>query len=278
MQSNSSRNPTVPPLTSASPSEHTDPVRIAWHPFSEEGPESLPPLRPHAVQVWCAHLPDWQPLQASFDRLLSDAERTRASQLRFAHDRSLFVLGHGLLRLLAARDLDRVPSAIQFEDGPAGKPFVADVEADYDINLSHSGNWVLVATGHVPNLGVDVERHNADVDPSALASSVFSEWEREQLRAMPSSLQTSLFFDLWTRKEAVIKGDGRGVGMGLDRFDVEFRPDHPPRVRHIDGDTAHRWTLRPISLAPGYSAAVACRATPRSLSLYRIHPPSSRPH
>lgn len=211
-----------------------------------------------------------------FAAVLSDAERARASQFHFARDRFRFVLGHGLLRTLAARDLNRSPSALQFAKGPAGKPFVENVNADYSINLSHSGDWVLVATGRVPNLGVDVEQHEANVDQASLACSVFSAWECQQFRSMPSSLQTSLFFDLWTHKEAVIKADGRGIGMGLDRFDVEFRPGHQPHVRHLDGDAAHQWTLRPIPLVPDYSAAVACRATPQSVSAYQLHPPSSR--
>ncbi len=66
------------------------------------------------------------------------------------------------------------------------------------------------------------------------------------------------FLECWTRKEALIKAQGGGVWLGLDRFVVAFGTE-PARVVRIDGhpDAASRWSL--LDLEPG-SASVGALA------------------
>lgn len=112
--------------------------------------------------------------------------------------------------------------------------------ADWGVNVSHSGAWVLCAAGPCSMLGVDVEQRSP-VDPLALAERVFSDWERDRLARSSPAERERLFFRIWSMKEAVIKADGAGVSFGLDRFDVEFRPGSAPAVRRIEQDTPSAW-------------------------------------
>jgi 4'-phosphopantetheinyl transferase len=57
------------------------------------------------------------------------------------------------------------------------------------------------------------------------------------------------FFRMWTFKEAVIKADGRGVGLDLTRV------SSLGSVAEVEGA---RWHVRRIPLHEGYDAHLAC--------------------
>ena len=178
------------------------------------------------------------------------------------------------------------PRNVRFETGESGRPELAgDPFAEHGVNVSHSGDWVLCAGGPARSLGVDVEQRRADINVMKLAASVFSPWERDVLATFAPETRQHLFFDIWSRKEAVIKADGRGVGFGLDRFDVEFRPDHGPHVRRIDDrtDLSH-WHLVSLDLDEEHAAALAfCHEShleeaatePPSIAAHVVRPPST---
>ncbi len=232
------------------------------------------PLKPGDVHVWRLQVSEWLDVLPSFWGLLSDEERTRAHRFRSTPDRTRFILGRGALRVLASHYLGRPPESLSIRQEAMGKPRIETQPQDgaFGINLSHSGNWILVAAGGMLDLGIDVEQHEDEIDVAELMPSVFSPWEQRTLLSLPSEMHRSSFFDIWTRKEAVIKADGAGVSFGLSRFDVEFRPDRAATVRRIEGESPDTWTLHALPLAPGYSAAVACRVPNATVTL---DPPSS---
>jgi 4'-phosphopantetheinyl transferase len=68
---------------------------------------------------------------------------------------------------------------------------------------------------------------------------------------------------LWTRKEAYIKADGRGMSLDLKRIDVLSLPDrlrlsgkHPLRWR-----LCRPWTVRDLDLGPGVGAALVAEGS-----------------
>lgn len=194
---------------------------------------------------------------------MSEEERARADRYRFAEDQQRCVIGRAALRMMAGAAGDIAPEAVQLSVGEKGRPELAgDVFSAFGVNVSHSGDWVLCASGPTRSMGVDVEQRRDNINVMDLAASVFSDWERDALAEYAPEQRQHLFFDIWSRKEAFIKADGRGVTFGLDRFDVEFRPEHDapagPRIRRIDDtpDPPH-WHLRPIDLDPQHAAALA---------------------
>jgi 4'-phosphopantetheinyl transferase len=48
--------------------------------------------------------------------------------------------------------------------------------------------------------------------------------------SLPADAQLDRFFDLWTLKEALIKADGGGLSIPLDRFSFSFDADRSIRV------------------------------------------------
>ena len=238
------RRPVVPPVV---------PVRR-----SRSWPEARS-VDPSAWTVWCLRLTDWGPLAPDLREVLTEEECARADRYRFPADRQRCIVGRAALRVMAGSTVGVSPRNVRLETGASGRPELAgDAFTGHGVNVSHSGDWVLCASGPSHSLGVDVEQRRADIDVMELAASVFSPWERETLATFAPKTQQHLFFDIWSRKEAVIKADGRGVAFGLDRFDVEFRPHHAAHVRRIDDRTdLPHWHLFSLDLDGEHAAALA---------------------
>jgi 4'-phosphopantetheinyl transferase len=203
-------------------------------------------------------------------RLLSRSERDRASRLAFEADRRRFVVSHAFARFVLAHYFRQSPANLEFCTGPRGKPRVTDIGCDVRFNLTHSGDRALIAVATGREVGIDIERHRW-VDVMPLARSCFSATECADLAAISDAReQLAGFYRCWTRKEALVKATGEGLGYPLDAFDVEIAPDRLSDVvlEHDSPSVPHRWTIVPLRVQPGYSAAVATEAGPFHLRLW----------
>jgi 4'-phosphopantetheinyl transferase len=89
-----------------------------------------------------------------------------------------------------------------------GKPFIPGT---FSFSISYSGNFAVCAVSTVNQLGVDIEMIK---DINFLEFSKYfntAEWSKIIHSADP---QRS-FFHYWTRKESVLKADGRGLSVDL---------------------------------------------------------------
>ncbi len=86
-----------------------------------------------------------------------------------------------------------------------------------------------------------------------------AERESATLMGLPASQRQRAFFACWTRKEAFVKAVGKGIALGLDRFDVTLRPDEPapPLRTGRDPDEAARWSLIDVDVGGSHAAAPA---------------------
>jgi 4'-phosphopantetheinyl transferase len=213
------------------------------------------------VHVWRANLDQSPACIVTLRGTLSADEQERADQFNFEADRVRFVIGRGVSRSLLGHCLGVPAESIGFEFNDEGKPSLATELGDLspNFNISHSGDFVLVALAYGRELGVDVERIRRDFDPDAIAERFFSQNERSRLSGLPSQIKYEAFFSCWTKKEAYLKARGAGLSSALDTFDVAFLPGEIPRLIETRGDLdeIHRWTLLELDLGLDYKAALA---------------------
>lgn len=88
-------------------------------------------------------------------------------------------------------------------DNGFGKPVA---ENGVCFNLSHSGGWVLLAVDD-RDVGCDIESV-CFVDAARMGKIVFTDRECRMVETAPD--KTGVFFDLWTKKEALLKCMGKG--------------------------------------------------------------------
>lgn len=146
---------------------------------------------------------------------LDDSERRRMRRFRFEANRLEYLLAHALARWMLAGCLGEPdPARIPIVHGEYGKPRLACPEGPA-FSLSHCAGAVACAMAYVGQLGVDVESAARRVSLDELGSLVNSPPELDRLakeRENGAAERTALRW--WTIKEAFLKADGRGLGVG----------------------------------------------------------------
>jgi 4'-phosphopantetheinyl transferase len=184
--------------------------------------------------------------------LLSTRERACAGRLKRPDERRRSLEAHCAVRRILALQLGVDPAYLEFDATDAGKPFLAKPAQALQFNLSHSGRHSLIAVAEDRSVGVDIEMSRPMSDLLGVAMGVATTREIDLLRQLPAGEMHSSFFDLWTRKEALLKAIGRGflvdprqveVGIGQGRSYVTF--------------DARIWTLETLAVGANVTAAVA---------------------
>ncbi len=204
------------------------------------------------IHLWRVNIARYQ----GATQYLDAQERARLQRFRFAADARRFTVGRAALRLLLGSYLGQGWKEVRIGIGEHGKPMLPD--GDIQFNLSHSGDWVLLAFVRQHRIGVDVEQWRS-LDIEALGFDVFTPEEIEVWNGWPVGDRLRRFFDLWTLKESYLKGLGAGLSKPPHTFGVRHGPDRQPCLAW-DGDESEdrkRWRLRCIPWEAGYSAAFA---------------------
>jgi len=222
-------------------------------------------LPPDQVDIWRVFLDASTPPSTSlmtdpvesFESTLSADENQRAARFVFPQDRHRFILSHGHMRGILVRYLHRGPERLEFTVNDYGKPVLADHSLEF--NLSHSGDFALLAVSRHGRVGVDVERIRQDMEFEDLARRFFSQQEYSDLMDLPQEQRKAAFFRCWTLKEAYIKAHGLGLSLPLDSFDVSLALSDQPvlRATRPDPTEASRWTLLSFEVDSDHAGAVA---------------------
>jgi 4'-phosphopantetheinyl transferase len=232
------------------------------------------------VQIWWANLRHFDSHVPELQSVLSVLEQAKAGRFQFLRDRNHYIIRHGLLRMLLGHYAGKSPSSLRFATGTYGKPELQDATGERRIhfNISHSEDVALYGISRACPVGVDVEYVRTFPDYERVAQEFFSRAECRSLKATREEVRTQRFFELWTRKEALLKATGEGLGDGpAGRSDSLLEPGVPgctdlPQTFGVSGD----WQVRSFSPVEGYIAAVAfgkanvdfiCRAVPAATFL-----------
>ncbi|APC36316.1 MULTISPECIES: 4'-phosphopantetheinyl transferase superfamily protein [Nocardiopsis] len=190
---------------------------------------------PLSIEVW------WVRTSAADDRLLrllDEEERSRNARFRLQADRDRHLLGRAVSRLLLAERADCPPEKVTFalrcrsceekeragasrgEDsaqGPHGKPHPSGPAEGWELSVSHSGEWVVLALAREVPVGVDVERVSPARDLEGLAGYTLGEPEQRAWERLSPADRVGAFFRYWARKEALLKATGLGLSGGMRR-------------------------------------------------------------
>jgi 4'-phosphopantetheinyl transferase len=150
------------------------------------------------LDLWHARLdsPAWPSAGA-----LPVHERERAARILRPLARRRWIAARWALRGVLGRYLEREPATVDLAIGRRGKPQLGGGEP-LAFNLSHSDGLAVVAVASAGDVGVDVER----------------------IGSRPAE-----FYAAWTRREALAKCHGVGLGAPLpDAAAIDFRFDAGP--------------------------------------------------
>jgi len=200
------------------------------------------------------------------EQLLSADERKRSERFVFERDQRRFMLGRAVLRMILGRCLSLPPEEVSFRYERYGKP-VLD-HTDFSFNISESDGCAVYAITRNRRIGVDIERIRDIAEMDQIARRFFSSSENELLCTLEGSRKRKMFFEYWTRKEALIKAVGSGLKMPLHSFDVTAYPDEPTYLIRLKDDLGKecQWAINDLARNTGFAAAVAVESS-RALPL-----------
>jgi 4'-phosphopantetheinyl transferase len=207
------------------------------------------------VDIRYAWLDQGDPL--FFENILSEDEMIRAKRYKTMDIRNRFVTGRGILRIVLGKFLAVEPTDVQISSTWFGKPVLTGFSnQSIDFNVSHSGNLMVIAISENQRVGIDLECVDWKIDAHAAASIVFSSEEIDYLHG--NEYEPEMFYEIWTRKEAVLKTTGFGFSYPSTRFSViSSKPQS--FLPWISGEVTkgNRCDIQHFSLFDDYSAALA---------------------
>jgi 4'-phosphopantetheinyl transferase len=149
-------------------------------------------MEARAIDLWTI------PLTRECPTHLSEDEVARANRFRFDEDRIRWIRARSSLRVILSKYEGGDPAGLVFRYGKHGKPALLLV-TDVEFNLSHSGDWAMVAVARSVPVGVDIERMRANVEIAALLRRL---GETELPQTEPE------LYRVWARREARTKAEG----------------------------------------------------------------------
>jgi len=155
-------------------------------------------------------------------------------------------------------------SDLRFAEEPEGKrPYLAAPKdlASIDYNLSHDGDWVVLAFTRSPSVRVGVDVMEISLPRYEESSASFcrtmelamTRAERDwMLSANDDAVTLSRLYDVWTYKEAFTKAIGKGLGFDFTSVEVAFWEEEQggPRLR-IQNIPETRYAFTRISIPSG---------------------------
>ncbi len=212
----------------------------------------------YMTNVFALHIPA-ELEEDTFNHLLdhvSPEKRDKILRFRIREDAYRGLLADLLVRYILCTHHFIPLDEIQFQYNEYGKPYLPNY-TNCNVNLSHSGEWVVCGTSVEP-IGVDVEQQKP-IDME-IAKHYFSTQEYTDLEMKSEGEeQLSYFYDLWTLKESYMKAVGKGLSIPLASFSIrknlngtiDFSEETPSKTN---------WVFKQYQLAPGYPVSV-CSAS-----------------
>jgi 4'-phosphopantetheinyl transferase len=222
------------------------------------------------VHIWRIPLNIRDTARNKLSDLLNNEEIRRANRFHFDKHRFHYIVARGKLRKILALYTEIDPALIEFDYNEYGKPFLRyPVNGPY-FNLSHSRDMAVLAFSSKHEVGIDIEYMELRDTIFKIARRFFSETEVEELMNLPADDQLQGFFNCWTRKEAYIKGKGKGLSIPLASFSVTLSPGAPVALIHDKKDVSapSGWSFSAFDVDQHYAAAVAVNSASHELAFW----------
>jgi len=217
------------------------------------------------VHVWRIPLELHAAREGEFTDLLTPLEQARAARFVREEDRRRFQIGRAATRRILGKHLGVPPVQVGIDPDRRGKPQLdatsAPQERQVHFNITHSGDWILIAFAHAFPVGIDIESVRAAGTTEDLVEYLMSDGERQSLNSLSKDQRPVAFLQCWTSKEAFLKGVGVGLTAALRSIEVSIDPDQPARVIAAPPELCPRdWHLHRLEFAAPYAAMLAVAA------------------
>jgi 4'-phosphopantetheinyl transferase len=214
------------------------------------------------VHIWRINIHQNLSLLNQFKVLLNAVELVRAGKYLQRKDHDRFIVSRGAQRIILGWYLNTPPQQLKFVLGDNKKPYLFSKNGNLlHYNLSHSGDWIVLAIATL-QVGTDVEFVDESFKFQDILPDNFSMDEAAYIKQENS---TERFFTLWTRKEAILKATGQGLGEHL-QITPALNGEHP--LQHTLTGADKNWILNSFNIQPGYIGSVVVEDAGQSFKFF----------
>ncbi|NWR72588.1 ADPPT transferase, partial [Centropus unirufus] len=226
---------------------------------------------------WAFPCAAWRPRREEWllaARLVQPEEKDRIGQFVFARDAKAALAGRLLIRKLIAEKLCIPWNEIHLQRTSKGKPFLANeifsICSNYNFNVSHQGDYAVLAAEPELQVGVDIMKTNLPGSSSIpsffrIMKRQFTEAEWDVIKSMSSErMQLDMFHRHWALKESFLKAVGVGIGFNLQRIEFHVSPlkleigkVYKETKMLLDGEKEEEWIFEEARLDDHHHVAVA---------------------
>jgi 4'-phosphopantetheinyl transferase len=146
---------------------------------------------------------------------ISKEDQVKSNKFVHFEDKKRYIVARMGIKILLKNLID---TDYQIEKNAFGKPYVKNSPIKY--NLSHSGNFVLLAVSSCTEVGVDVEVIRDIPNLESLFLNTLHINEISYIKNLAPALILRNFLQIWTQKEAVVKALGKGLSIPLESFSI----------------------------------------------------------
>ena len=222
-------------------------------------------LEDHHIHLFSVNSRIYDEKKSYSDYFLDDDEQNRAMQFRFRKDHDLFVLGRYITKVILSHYTDGSPEKVKITLGETGKPGSG---LNYFFNISHSEDQLLLGFSK-SEIGVDIEKTDRKTNIEKIGQSHFSDMEYRYMMKCIDTKRADAFFEIWTKKESLIKGIGKGLHIPLKIFDVTS-PNGMVLWKMPTEVNYGTWYVQNLAVKEGFKAAFATPNPECRLSLFML--------
>lgn len=195
-----------------------------------------------------------------YTNLLDTEELLRAARFFRREDKERFIICRGALKQLLGSYLQTKPHTIKIILNEQKKPVIKD-SPYLHFNISHSQKCIAFAISD-SSVGIDVEYINENFEFHAIAQTCFT--ITEMLSLNENCNPAYQFFKIWTRKEALLKADGKGLNDDMNKSDCL----NDCSVNEIAGSGNDTYTINSFEIDKNYIAGIAYSGREKKLRFY----------
>jgi 4'-phosphopantetheinyl transferase len=187
-------------------------------------------------------------------RILPDFMQAEVKRYKYVADQKLCIVA----RLMLYRQLiddGRGDLIFKWERACNNKPYIRSWRP---FNISHSGEMVVFSTGSSP-LGIDIEKKLVVDYPEMIG--YFHPSEQEYI--MRSNNTREAFYEIWVKKEALLKAMGTGIINGLKKFNC---------TNEMINYQETNWYFQPLSIHPDYTCYLSFSNWNETITVKEFNP------
>lgn len=163
------------------------------------------------MRVYYMNVSGIDPDDKKWQKYISKRRADKVARLKSRRHRAQSIGAELLLNYAVNGDIKKI---VVWDTDEDGKLYLTERDRFY-VNLSHSGDYAVCAKSRAP-IGADIQRMGkSDIK---IADRFFTPEEAEYIKK--SADETGAFYEIWTKKESLVKAAGKGLTVPLSSFCV----------------------------------------------------------